>query len=225
MFQWQKNYVVYCFSCLFATEYKMLSCLVLFSLRNICIGIPYEDDDYREGDYEDDQRPNDIRDVRPLDQQGGRFNQLHDMTRQTHFDVGGGRDPPVPEYGGYRGYPYHRPPYAPQPYAPQAQPQPQPQQPQPQPQPQPHAAQQPQQPAGAQQYDGGRGAFGYNPYGQYTYNPYYRPGYYGWNRPTPAADPWRGFGLGFPFNLLGLGGTGSNYRPWWSGSRWGLPFF
>lgn len=208
---------------------------------NTRIGIPYEDDDYREGDFEDD-RQNDIRDNRPFDHQPpGRFNQMHDMNRQTHFDVGGGqRDPPVnapvADYGGYRGYAFPRPgPYGPL----AAYHNPQPQQPQPQsqsqPQPQPHIAQQPQQPqqlgtgAGATAgYDGGRaGAFGYSPYGHYAYNPYYRPGYYGWNRPTQTADPWRNFALGFPFNLLGLGGgvgSSSAYRPWWSGNRWGLFF-
>lgn len=144
---------------------------------------------------------------------GGRFNQLHDMNRQTHFDIGGGgsggRDPPL-DYG-FRGY-------AQKPNPVQLQPQLQQQQ-----QPiQSHQPQQPQQPANG--YEGGRAnAFGYNPYGHYAYNPYYRPGYYGWNRPAQTADPWRGtssFGLGFPFNLLGLGGG----RPWWSPNRFGLFF-
>lgn len=181
---------------------------------NICAGIPYEDDDYREGnDFDDDRPNNDVRDMRPFEHHGGggggggRFNQLHDMNRQTHFDVGGGRDPPL-DYG-FRGFAQQKPIQL-QPQAHQQQ------------QTQPSQPQQPQQPGNG--YDGGRAsAFGYNPYGQYTYNPYYRPGYYGWNRPTQTADPWRGssFGLGFPFNLLGLGGS---YRPWWSGNRFGLFF-
>lgn len=154
------------------------------------------------------------------------------MNRQTHFDVGGGRDPPVPDYG-YRGYPGLRPgssPFSqniPQPQAPQVPYQPQQAQPQ---QAQPQQAQPQGQPGSGLSpgYDG-RGAFGYNPYGQYTYNPYgYRPGYYGgWNRPVQPSNPWSGI-LGFPFNLFGLGGGGggssSAYRPWWSGNRWGLFF-
>lgn len=169
---------------------------------------------------------------RPSYDHGGRYNQLHDMTRQTHYDVGGGRDPPVPaipDYG-YRGYPFQRPsplsPYGPLAHQSPQQPQPQaPQQPQPQPQ-SLQSAQPSGQALGTGNYDGGRaGAFGYNPYGQYTYNPYYRPGYYGWGRPTQPPNPWTGL-LNFPFNLLGLGGASpsSGYRPWWSPNRWGLFF-
>lgn len=156
--------------------------------------------------------------MRPYDHHsgGGRFNQLHDMNRQTHFDVGGGRDPPL-DYG-FRGFNQQHPKPNPVQLQPQLQ-SAQPQQPQQQPQ-------QPQQhpQVGSVGYEGGRAsAFGYNPYGQYTYNPYYRP-YNPYYRPPQTADPWRGstFGLGFPFNLLGLGGN--SYRPWWSGNRFGLFF-
>lgn len=194
----------------------------IYFFRTIYVGIPYEDDDYREGNDFDEDRPNDVRDMRPYDHHsgGGRFNQLHDMNRQTHFDVGGGRDPPL-DYG-FRGFNQQHP----KPNPVQLQPQLQSAQPQ-QPQQQPQQPQQPQphQQVGLAGYDGGRAsAFGYNPYGQYTYNPYYRPGHYGWNRPAQTADPWRGssYGLGFPFNLLGLGGN--SYRPWWSGNRFGLFF-
>lgn len=169
--------------------------------------------------------------MRPYDHHNGnRYN--HDMNRQTQFDVGGGRDPPV-EYGfrGYSGHPVRPYPLQPQ-LAQQPQPQPQQQQPQPlpHPQPQPHAHTQPlqAQPAGAG-YDGRAGQFGYNPYGQYIYNPYgwNRPAY-GWNRPQ-GGEAWRGTGsmLGFPFNLLGLGGGGgsSAYRPWWSPTRFPFGLF
>lgn len=193
--------------------------MIFFVSHEICIGIPYEDDDYRDnnGDYDDD-RQNDLRDMRPYDHQNGnRFNQLHDMNRQTNFDVGGGRDPP--EY--FRGYAQSAKPFSQ--FQPQIQPHVQPHiQPHVQPQ-QPQQAQQSQQPQ--QPYDARVGGFGYNPYGQYTYNPYgyHRPGYY-WGRPTQSADPWRGssYGLGFPFNLL-LGGGGG--RPWWSATRFPFGLF
>lgn len=199
------------------------------------IGIPYEDDDYREEN--DDDRPNDIRDARPYDYHGGRFNQLHDMTRQTHFDVGGGRDPPtIPSlYDAYRGYGIQKPGI--QSYNPQASLQPQhptlQSQPQPQPQSQPQAAPLAAAPGSGGQYDGVRAnAFGYNPYGQYAYNPYGYRYPYGWNRPAPATqptNPWNPFSIGFPFNLFGLGGGGGgggggSARPWWNSNRWGLFF-
>lgn len=203
-------------------ELKVFVCL--FSFYNICVGIPYEDDDYRDnnGDYDDD-RSNDLSNMRPYDHHNGnRYNQ--DMNRQTHFDVGGGRDPPM-EYGfrGFGGLGGRPVPLQPL----QAQ---QAQQPQQQQLQQQQQQVQPQ-PLGAAGYDGGRaGQFGYTPYGQYTYNPYgwNRPGYYGWNRPVQSADPWRGtssVGLGFPFNLLGLGGGSSAYRPWWSLNRFPFGLF
>ncbi|XP_031629170.1 RING1 and YY1-binding protein A-like [Contarinia nasturtii] len=200
------------------------SCLAQRPLRFRNKRIPYEDDDYRDnnGDFDDD-RPNEINNLRPYDHHGGnRFNQMHDMNRQTQFDVGGGRDPPL-DYSGFRAY-NQRPLL--NPLQPQQLQQQQPQQlQQPQQNQQPQQIQQQPQPYEA----GGRvGAFGYNPYGQYTYNPYgYRPGYYGWNRPSQSVDPWRNsYGLGFPFNLLGLGGGSSSaYRPWWSSNRFPFGLF
>ncbi|XP_055326917.1 uncharacterized protein LOC129580482 [Sitodiplosis mosellana] len=201
------------------------SCLAQRPLRFRNKRIPYEDDDYRDnnGDYDDD-RPNDLNNMRPYDHHNGnRFN--HEMNRQTQFDVGGGRDPPM-EYGfrGFSGHPARPFPHQLQPQTAQ----------QPQQQLQPQQQQQQLQPVQAQPigagYDGRAGQFGYNPYGQYTYNPYgwNRPGYYGWNRPA-SGDAWRGtssFGLGFPFNLLGLGGGGSSaYRPWWSATRFPFGLF
>lgn len=157
------------------------------------------------------------------------------MTRQTHFDVGGGRDPPtIPSlYDAYRGYGIPKPglqSYSPQGIQPQH-PSLQSQQPQAQPQPQPQPTPLSAAPGAAGAYDGGRAnAYGYNPYGQYgAYNPYgYRYPSYGWNRPAAAAAPPTQPWIPFPFNLLlGGGGGGGNagaYRPWWSGNRWGLFF-
>lgn len=230
--------------------------IFFFNFFFVCVGIPYEDDDYRDnnGDYDNNRpndlnsirpndlnnirpndlnnfrpndlnniQPNDLNNIRPYDHHGGnRYIQQYDMNRQTQFDVGGGRDPPV-DYG-LRGY--QSPRLIPNHLQPQQFQQPiQPQQTQ-------FQLQQPQQgqaqgqvPLGVA-YDGRAGGFGYNPYG--TYNPYnYRPGYYGWNRPAQSADLWRsnsvptpGSSLGLlnPLNLFGLGGS-SSYRPWWSSNR------
>lgn len=197
------------------------------------VGIPYDDDDYRE-DNVDDER-NDLRDMR--DMRNGNNNDgaplshhnPYDLNRPSHYDVG-------PRYpynnpGFNRGPPYglynqYNPAQQPAPLYPQLQQLQQQQQQQPQYQPQPQQshslAQQPQS-AGAQPLDGGRvnqnnQNDAYNPYAQYPH---------GWNRPAfgwPKQAPSSGWSLGFPFNLFGLGSYRQGPGWGWGSNRWGLFF-
>lgn len=181
-------------------------------------GIPYEDDDYREDNYDDER--NDLREPRPHEYNSDGPMMPHhpnsyDMNRHTHFDIGGrnpynyNRGPPFGIYGQQAQQPLAQQQLAQPAPVQSVQPQqPSSQQPQPQ-QPQPYAS-----------LDGGRGQYnGINPYAhnQYPYNGWTRPAY-GWNR-APVSSGWS---LGFPFNLFGFG----NYRPgWgWGGNRFGLFF-
>lgn len=105
-------------------------CDFLFFFQLIfVIGIPYEDDDYRDGDF-DDERTNDVRDNRQFDFPM-RNPPMFDMNRQTYFDVGN-RNPQI-DYNNNRGhenYGQQQYPSQQQPSQQQQQPQTNPQQPQ-----------------------------------------------------------------------------------------------
>lgn len=188
------------------------------------IGIPYEDNDYREDNLDDER--NDLRDMRDMRPENNNndgppnHNQNpYDLNRPSYFDAGArypynnpafNRGPPFGIYNQYNPAQQPAPLY------------PQPQQLQ-----QPHLPVQQPQSAAAQSLDGGRGGNqnnnnnnnqngGFSPYAQNPYG-WNRPGY-GW--PRPASSGWS---LGFPFNLFGLG----SYRPsWpaWGRNNWGLFF-
>lgn len=195
------------------------------------VGIPYEDDDYRE-DNADDER-NDLRDMRDMRHENNNDGPLnhqspYDLNRPPYYDLGARY--PYNNPGFNRGPPYglynqYNPAQQGAPLYPHLQPQPQPQQQQPyQPQsPQSHLPTQPPQSAAAQSLDGGRGNQNnqngaYSPYSQNSYG-WNRPAY-GWPRPAPSS----GWSLGFPFNLFGLGSYRAGPGWGWGGNRWGLFF-
>lgn len=192
------------------------------------VGIPYEDDDYREGNVDDER--NDLRDIKDMRHENNNDGALshqnpYDLNRPSYYDVGPrypynnpgfiNRGPP---YGLYN---QHNPVQPAAPLYPQLQQQ------QYQPHSQPlHLPPQQPIPIAAQPLELGRGnqnnqngAFG--PYAQYP-NGWPRPAY-GW----PKSAPSSGWSLGFPFNLFGLGNNRPGLGWGWganNNNRWGLFF-